>query len=180
MFLRKPGKCSVWALAPMPLLLGEGGHTLSLVYLHHVFLYILFSNLQEIVLSLTRASSRSNTWPMELLTSWSTSMVWLLSDRICVSDGHISAHAMLSCECSLCISSVASTSCALWWTHGIRSQIGSCKHNYFMWLFSSLYSCGTFLDFSALLVSAFFQLCLYLLAVVGKMLLICLSNKFHY
>lgn len=66
-FLRKTGKFSVWALAPISLFLGEGGHTLSLVSLHHVFLYILFSNHQEIPLSLTRASSCSNAWSMECL-----------------------------------------------------------------------------------------------------------------
>lgn len=35
---------------------------------------------------------------------------------------------------------------------------------------------GTFLDFSGLFLPEFFQVCLYLLVVVGKMLLICLSS----
>lgn len=149
------GSCSV------PLLLGEGGHTLSLVYLHHVFLYILFSNLQEITLSLTRASSCSNTWPVELFTSWSTSMVWLLSDRIYVSDGCISAHAVLSCECSLRSSSVASTSCVMWWIHRIRSLTGSWKHNYFMWLFlpSQLWDIARFLRFACFCFFSFACTC---------------------
>lgn len=164
------GSCSY-----TPFVGGGGGHTLSLVYLHIAFLYILFSNLQEIPWSLTRASPCSNTWSVELLTSWSTSMVWLLSDRIYISDGRISAHAVLSCKCSLHSSSVASTRCAVWWTHKIRSQIGSCKHNHFIWILFPFPAVGHSW-ISQVCLFLLFQLCLYLLAVVGKMLLVWISS----
>lgn len=79
-------------------------------------------------------------------------MVWLLPDRICVSDGHISASAVLSCECSLLLWLQQVVQCGELMRSDHRLDHANVIISYD---FFSLPNCGSFLDLSGLHVSAF-------------------------